>query len=231
MARVMGLPMPRLRWIFSISTVASSTRMPTASARPPSVMIFNVCPSAPRRIIEEKIARGIETAAISVLRQLPRKSRIIRAVRQAAIRPSFSTPSIAARTNSDWSKSSLIFSAGGSVASMRGSASRTRLMMSSVEALADFSTVSNAARAVLRNDIRLHGEAVTHLGDVTHGDGGVADLLDRQVVERFQHPRAAVEPHKVLAVPDLLRSGWQNEVLRCQRGGDVRRRESLCVEF
>jgi len=37
---------PRCRWrsIFSMVTVASSTRMPTASARPPSVMIFNVSP-------------------------------------------------------------------------------------------------------------------------------------------------------------------------------------------
>ena len=38
---------------------------------------------------------------ISVLRQLPRKSRIISAVRQAAMTASRSTPSIDARTNTD----------------------------------------------------------------------------------------------------------------------------------
>ena len=42
MAGTMSLPIPRLRWMFSISTVASSTRMPTARARPPSVMMLTV---------------------------------------------------------------------------------------------------------------------------------------------------------------------------------------------
>ncbi len=41
-----GLPSARLRWMFSISTVASSTRMPTASARPPSVITLSEWPSA-----------------------------------------------------------------------------------------------------------------------------------------------------------------------------------------
>ena len=43
-----ALPCSRLRWMFSIATVASSTRMPTASARPPSVMTLSVSPDAPR---------------------------------------------------------------------------------------------------------------------------------------------------------------------------------------
>ena len=30
--------MPMFRWVFSIATVASSTRMPTARASPPSVI-------------------------------------------------------------------------------------------------------------------------------------------------------------------------------------------------
>ena len=44
MARVSGLPMLRLRWMFSTSTVASSTSMPMASASPPSVMMLMVWP-------------------------------------------------------------------------------------------------------------------------------------------------------------------------------------------
>jgi hypothetical protein len=67
----------RLRWMFSISTVASSTRMPTASAMPPSVMTFSVWPSAQRMMIDTRIDSGIEMQMISVLRQLPRNSRII----------------------------------------------------------------------------------------------------------------------------------------------------------
>ena len=80
-----ALPSSRLRLMFSISTVASSTRMPTASASPPSVMMLIVSPSADRMMSDIRIESGIETAMISVLRQLPRKSRIISAVRQAAI--------------------------------------------------------------------------------------------------------------------------------------------------
>ena len=67
--------------MFSIATVASSTRMPTASARPPSVMMLIVSPSALSMMIEVRIDSGIEIAMISVLRQLPRNSRIISAVR------------------------------------------------------------------------------------------------------------------------------------------------------
>ena len=40
MACRISLPMARLRSMFSISTVASSTRMPTASANPPRVMML-----------------------------------------------------------------------------------------------------------------------------------------------------------------------------------------------
>ena len=78
--------------MFSISTVASSTRMPTASARPPSVMMLIVSPSALSTMIEQRIDSGIDMAMISVLRQLPRKTRIISAVRQAAITASRRTP-------------------------------------------------------------------------------------------------------------------------------------------
>ena len=37
-------PRARCVWMFSIATVASSTSMPTASASPPSVMRWIVCP-------------------------------------------------------------------------------------------------------------------------------------------------------------------------------------------
>ncbi len=37
-------PRPRWRWMFSSSTIESSTSRPTPSARPPSVNTFSVCP-------------------------------------------------------------------------------------------------------------------------------------------------------------------------------------------
>ncbi len=88
----------RLRWMFSISTVASSTRMPTARARPPRVMTFSVSPSQLMMMMETRIESGIEVTTTSVLRQLPRKRRIMRAVRPAAMAASLTTPSTEART-------------------------------------------------------------------------------------------------------------------------------------
>jgi len=87
--------------MFSISTVASSTRMPTASARPPSVITLSVWPIALRIASDARIESGIDVITTRVLRQLPRKRRIMRPVRQAAIAPSVSTPAMAARTKSD----------------------------------------------------------------------------------------------------------------------------------
>ena len=101
MACMVSFPMARLRLMFSISTVASSTRMPTASARPPKVMMLIVSPKAPRAMTLTRMDKGMEMAMISVLFQFPRKSRIMTAVRQAAISASRITPWMAARTNSD----------------------------------------------------------------------------------------------------------------------------------
>ena len=100
-ARTSGLRMPMLRCVFSIATVASSTRMPTARARPPSVITLMVCPSRLRTQSEARIESGIEMQTISVLRQLPRNSRIIMPVRAAAIRASRTTPWMEARTKID----------------------------------------------------------------------------------------------------------------------------------
>ena len=60
-----------------------------------------VSPNADRIAIEVRMDNGIDTAMISVLRQLPRNNRIIKAVRQAARIASKTTPSTAARTNRD----------------------------------------------------------------------------------------------------------------------------------
>ena len=122
--------------MFSISTVASSTRMPTASARPPRVMMLIVSWSALSSRMLTRIESGIETTMMSVLFQLPRKSKIMMAVRQAAMSASRSTPSIEARTKSDWSKNMVELEAFGqrSLCSCCSVALRS-LTMSSVEAL------------------------------------------------------------------------------------------------
>src|SRR3954452_23408516 len=92
MACSSSLPASRLRLMFSMATVASSTRMPTASAIPPMVMMLMLSSSAERTISEHKIESGIDTAMMMVDRRLPRNNRIINAVRQAAIMASRTTP-------------------------------------------------------------------------------------------------------------------------------------------
>jgi hypothetical protein len=52
-------------------------------------------------MIEVRMARGIEVAMMSVLRQFPRKIRIIKAVRHAAMSASLTTPLMAPRTKID----------------------------------------------------------------------------------------------------------------------------------
>ena len=89
--------------------------MPTASDRPPSVMMFSVWPIADSAVIEARMASGIEVAMITEDRQDPRNSRIIKLVRAAAITPSFTTPETAAFTNRDWSANGSTLKDGGKV--------------------------------------------------------------------------------------------------------------------
>ncbi len=100
--RTKDLPLiPMLRWTFSISTVASSTRIPTARARPPSVITLMVWPNKLKTMSDVRIESGMERQTISVLRQLPKNRRIISPVKMAAIVASRTTPLTDARTKSD----------------------------------------------------------------------------------------------------------------------------------
>jgi len=82
-------------------TVESSTKMPTASARPPSVMVFSVSPRKYNATREVRIASGIEIMTTIVDRQEPRNNKIIIAVRAAAMAPSRTTLATADLTNTD----------------------------------------------------------------------------------------------------------------------------------
>jgi hypothetical protein len=141
-----GRPRCRCRSMFSIVTIAWSTRMPTESARPPSVIRFSVWPSAASASTEASTDSGIVSPMISVERQLPRNSSTIAAVSAAAITPSTITPSIAAFTNTDWSNSAVTLMSGGRISCARGSSARTLATMSSVAAPPFFSTDSSTPR-------------------------------------------------------------------------------------
>jgi hypothetical protein len=70
---------------------------------------------------------------ISVRRQFPRNSKIISAVRPAAIKPPISTLLSEALTNTDWSKIALMSTPAGISRLMSGSASRTPSITARVE--------------------------------------------------------------------------------------------------
>ena len=83
-----------------------------------------------------KIDSGIEVETITVLRQLPRNTRIISDTRIDEMIASRTTFTTAARTNTDWSKSSFSSSPFGAAAWISGSASRAASTTARVEASA-----------------------------------------------------------------------------------------------
>jgi len=87
--------------MFSITTVPLSTSMPTARAKPPSVMVLSVWPPTYISSTALMIDSGMAARMIIVRRQLPRNSRIIKAVRPAAISPPIFTLESAALTKID----------------------------------------------------------------------------------------------------------------------------------
>ncbi len=82
-------------WMFSISTVASSTRMPMASARPPRVMMLIVLPVRSRRTIDPSSASGIFSTTMITARRSRRNRRTISPVSPAPSAPSTPTLSMA----------------------------------------------------------------------------------------------------------------------------------------
>ena len=127
-------------WMFSTSTVDSSTRMPIASASPPRVMMLIVCPvsqsptSAPQRAI------GMFRTTTTTLRQSRRNRRTIRPVRAAPSAPSVTTVRIDRVTVGDWSSSKLTSISSGRTACMPGMAFLTFSTTDRVEASARFVT-------------------------------------------------------------------------------------------
>ena len=140
MASSTSLPCSKCQLMFSIVTVASSTKIPTAKASPPSVMMFKVSPSADKPTMAPMIDKGMDTAMMSVDRQLPKKSKIIKLVKAAAISPSTATPLIAALTKIDWSLIALTVKLSGKLGFIDSSFAFTPSTMAKVELLPFFKT-------------------------------------------------------------------------------------------
>ena len=131
---------------------------------------------------------------ITVERQLPRNSRIIRLVSGAAMTPSNATPLIAARTNSDWSSIGVTSRLSGSDGLDLG-----ELLLDAVDDVERRGRAvlqhrhQHRARAVDVHDVGLRRVAVAHVGDVADVDRRAVDDLDRQVAEVVDRRRRVVE--------------------------------------
>ncbi len=136
---------PVSRWasMFSIITVASSTRMPTASASPPSVITLMVCPNQDSARIEHRIDSGIEVATISVERQEPRNSSTVSPVSTAAVSISSTTFSTELRTKEEASLIGVMVTPGGRVFSTCGILALMPSTTESVDALPVLMTCSS----------------------------------------------------------------------------------------
>ncbi len=201
--------------MFSIVTVESSTRMPTASARPPKVIVLSVSPRKYKMTIELRIASGIEIMTTSVDRHEPRKTRIISAVRPAAIAPSRSTPLIDETTRTDWSNSSLMLRPDGAAARATCSACLTALTTASVEALPFLMM------------LRLHQRAIADGADILDEHRGAVRELHGDVVEVGDRRRHRIGANGILCVADLGRARGQREGLRIDRVHHVERRQAF----
>ena len=115
----------------------------------PSVITFMVSPISLSTISEVRIERGIEIQTIKVLRQLPRKRRIMMPVRIAAMIASRTTPRMDARTKRDWSKRGFTFNSGVRPARILGRMALTLFTTERVDACPFLRTVSNAPRLPL----------------------------------------------------------------------------------
>ena len=111
--------------------------------------MFSVCPDARSPMTATRIASGIDVHTRITLRQLPRNSRIMMDTRADARAPSRSTPSMAPRTNTDWSKSILSSRPSGAAARIVGRSSRVASTTASVEA----SDLRRMARYVARRPL------------------------------------------------------------------------------
>ena len=105
-----------------------------ASANPPSVIRLMLWPVTRSPMMPARMESGIETDTITVERQSPRNKRIISDTRIEEMIASRTTLVTAARTNTDWSKSSLSSMPLGAAASIWGSISRVASTTARVEA-------------------------------------------------------------------------------------------------
>jgi hypothetical protein len=217
--------------MFSISTVASSTRMPTASARPPSVI--DIDGRAERAHAEQRdddrerdADRDDDRAAQASQEQQDhgrREDGGDEALDDEAVD--------GARDERGLIGEELDVEAlgrGGANGGHERLHSRGHLGGRSAAGLHD--AEHDGALAVAPRDVGLHRKAVVHVRDVTDVDHPAVAGADGDVVERGNGLRAAVQADAVLAIADLRGAGGEREVLRGDGEVHVRGRDAVRTE-
>ena len=114
-----GLPgMARCRLMFSSSTMESSTRRPTARARPPSVKMLSVWPRKYMATMVRSSDSGMAMPMMKVETRELRKSRMTRKARTEPMAASCQRFSIDCRMYVDWSRLRRTSTPGGSPRSL-----------------------------------------------------------------------------------------------------------------
>jgi hypothetical protein len=231
MAGSSALPCSRCQLMFSIATVASSTRMPTASARPPRVMMLIVSPSALSAMIELEDRerdrdrddhRAAPAAEEHQDHQRGQRRGDDRLAEHALDRGADEHRLIGEQLDLQLGRQA-------------GLDPRQRRLdpVDDVERRGVarlHHRQHRGALAVDPDDVGLRRVAVAHVRDVADVDRRAAHHLDRQVVQLLDAVRAAVQTHVVLEPADLRRAARQDQVLRRNRVDDVGRGQPLGLE-
>ena len=184
---------PMWRWMFSIVTVASSTRMPMAERKAAKRHHVQRVAHEAGQASELKMESGIETAMISVDRHEPRNRRIIMPVRQAAMTASRSTPANGGAHEDGLIEELLDLTMPG------GAAARRRGQNVVLDFVDDIKGGNGAGLhdgqqhrrlAVRPNCILLYRGTIAHMADVADIHGGAIDHAYR---ERRSEPRSSAD--------------------------------------
>src|SRR5262249_16514810 len=88
----------------------------------------------------------------------------------------------------------------------------------------------HAAQAIVTDNVCLRRKSFCHVGDVSQINGGVTDLLDRQIVQFLHCSRRSVDADVILELADLSGAGRQYQVLQVHRADQVSGRKSFRLE-
>ncbi len=224
------LPCSRCQLMFSIVTVASSTRMPTASASPPSVMMLSVCPASASPAMAARMASGIE-AAMMTSTATSREQQDHQAGQRGGDH-AFAHHARHRRLHEDRLVGKRLDAQARRQRRLQPGHHRLHLIDDGDgrgrPALQHGH--QDRARAVDAHFVTLRRRTVADMRHVAHHDGGPVDRPDRQVVERVDRVGAVVQAEIIFVLADFGGPGGHDLVLLRQRVRDIGRRQPMRLE-